>query len=219
MRRIVLTLAATAVALPVFAQSLPVRSGAAEPAEPTVGLFISPAGEPFRAREGQPYPLSDWFNRADADHNGALNFTEFDQDALGFFDVVDGNKDGRINGVENQAYENTIAPEILRDTPTTGRRTTGPGGRKVRSLSPRRTGPVQLRPPRKGAGFYALLNEPQPVSGADGDFNTIITREEWSAAARRRFGRLDVNADRALKLDELPVPPIVRWTAGEDPNG
>lgn len=220
MRRILLILAAAAVALPAYAQqTLPVRPGvAAEPPDPPEGLFISPAGEPFRARPGQPYPLPTWFNRADADQNGSLTFTEFEKDALAFFDVVDMNKDGRITGVESQYYESRIAPEILVDTPRTGRRASGPGGRRVRSLSPRRQTNAQLRPPRKGAGFFSLLNEPQPVAGSDGDFNTIVTRDEWSAAARRRFGRLDANADRMLKLDELPTPPIVKWAAGEDPT-
>ena len=52
-------------------------------------VFISPAGEPFRAPPDQPYPVADWFNRADADHDAALSRAEFKADSLAFFDRLD----------------------------------------------------------------------------------------------------------------------------------
>lgn len=212
MRRIILVLAALAAA-PALAQPH------------SAGLFISPAGEPFRASSGEAYPLPRWFSGADADGDGELSFAEFDKDALRFFDVLDTNKDGRINSMETKAYETSVAPEIVRKIPLLSeRRDDTVGGQPrdnqspIRVLPQRDSGPARLKPPREGAGFYALLNEPQPVSAADGDFNTIITRQEWTAAARRRFGRLDANGDRALRLEELPTPPVVTLAASMEPG-
>ena len=84
---------------------------------PTPGLFISPAGEPFRAQSGEAYPLPKWFAGADSDHDGGLTPTEFEQDSQRFFDVLDTNHDGKINNVETVAYETNVAPEIVRKIP------------------------------------------------------------------------------------------------------
>ncbi len=191
----------------IAAAALAATSVLAQPA-PTPGLFISPAGEPFRAAPGQPYPLPVWFAGADADHDGALSLAEFDKDALRFFDVLDTNHDGKINGPETRAYETNVAPEIVRKIPLLSDRASARPSDAMRVLPPPSGSATRLRPPNEGAGFYALLNEPQPVTGADIDFNTIITRQEWSAAAKRRFARLDKTADHRLRVDELPVPPV-----------
>lgn len=182
------------------------------------GLFISPAGEPFRSKPGEPYPLPVWFNGADADQSGSLSPAEFDADAQRFFGTLDLNKDNRIDGAETRAYERDVAPEIVRRVPLLSERSGAAGDPGDSGMSPMRTlrepptGGQRLRPPNEGAGFYALLNEPQPVTASDGDFNSLITRQEFSAAAKRRFTRLDANADRMLKLDELPVPPVQAGT-------
>jgi hypothetical protein len=187
---------------------------AAQP-EPPQALFISPAGEPFRAQPGEAYPLAKWFAGADANHDGALSATEFDADALRFFDVLDLNHDGKLTNLETQNYEDKVAPEIVRKIPLLSDRGPGRGSDPMKTLPTRSSGPARLRPPSEGAGFYSLLNEPQPVTGADTDFNTIITRAEWSAAAKRRFGRLDKNTDWSLRLDELPVPPAQQAAQAE----
>lgn len=182
------------------------------------GLFISPAGEPFRSKPGEPYPLPIWFNGADTDHNGSLTATEFDADAQRFFAVLDLNKDNKIDGAETRAYERDVAPEIVRKIPLLSERGGTAGDPGDSSISPLRVlrepqaDNNRLRAPNQGAGFYALLNEPQPVTASDGDFNSLITRAEFSAAAKRRFARLDANADRVLKLEELPVPPVQAGT-------
>ena len=199
MVRFAVLAAAVLLATPAFAQPAPAE-----------GLFISPAGEPFRAQPGEAYPLPRWFGGADADHDGALSPAEFDADALRFFDVVDLNHDGKLTNLEVQNYEDKIAPEIVRKIPLLSDRNPAIRSDAMKAMPARDEGKVRLRPPSEGAGFYALLNEPEPVTGADADFNTIITRAEWSAAAKRRFGRLDKNADRALRLDELPTPPVAQ---------
>lgn len=76
-------------------------------------LFISPAGEPFRAEPGSPYPVVVWFAGADADHDGALSRDEFVADSLRFFDRLDVDHNGVIDGFEVSAYETQVAPEIL----------------------------------------------------------------------------------------------------------
>ena len=36
-------------------------------------LFISPCGEPYRGRPGEPYPVVLWFKQADANHDGVID--------------------------------------------------------------------------------------------------------------------------------------------------
>lgn len=76
-------------------------------------VFISPAGEPFRAEPGAPYPVAAWFAGADTDHDGALTRDEFVADALRFFDKIDSDHNGVIDGFEVSTYETKVAPEIL----------------------------------------------------------------------------------------------------------
>ena len=73
-------------------------------------LFISPAGEPFRAPPGAPYPVVDWFNGADANHDGALSRDEFVADSVRFFNVLDMDHNGVLDGFEVSNYENHVAP-------------------------------------------------------------------------------------------------------------
>ena len=198
-----LLLLAALIATPSAAQPGP-------PDEGMGGLFISPSGEPFRGGEGRQA----WFARADTDPDGALTLAEFRADAMTFFKVLDANGDGKIDGFENQAYETRIAPEITRMSfPGEGggdRR--GPmGGDSQASHIPRGGGRPgggpQRGAPREGAARYGLLNEPQPVRGADGDLDWKITTEEWAKTAGKRFAILDTDGDGKLILATLPGPP------------
>ena len=152
-------------------------------------LFLSPSGEPFRGQDG----LADWFAGADADKNGALTLAEFRDDAMRFFKVLDADGDGQVDGPENSAYETKIAPEITRMDLGPG---TPPGKRPL----VRRT---DKREPRVGAARFSLINEAQPVRGADADLNQRVSSEEWAKAARRRFEILDTDQDGKLTLDAL----------------
>lgn len=76
-------------------------------------LFISPAGKPFRAPAGQPHPLDQWWREADGDHDGVLTRQEMVADAMAFFETLDVDRDGAIDGVEVTRYEKEIVPEIL----------------------------------------------------------------------------------------------------------
>lgn len=201
-RRLPLMIALSLTALPAAAQPGP-------PPEAMGRLFISPAGEPFRGGGG----LEAWFARADADHDGALTLAEFRADAMAFFKVLDANADGRIDGFENSAYETRIAPEITRMSfpgegggPSGGRRGPPPGMEREASRIPRGGGPRGASP-REGAGRYGLLNEPQPVRGADADLDWKVTAGEWAKAAGKRFAILDPDGDGRLTLATLPRPP------------
>jgi hypothetical protein len=200
----------------VAAQPTPAERIAPPPpgAPPGAGgrLFINPDGEPFRGPDGR----GAWFARADADHDGAITPAEFRADALLFFRVLDANHDGVVDGAENQVYEREIAPEITRlsidQSPPGGRGERGgsrrPGGQGGERAGGRK-GPGGVG--REGAARFGLLNEPQPVRGADANLDYRITADEWVRAAARRFALLDRSGDGIddgrLTLATLPPAP------------
>lgn len=159
-------------------------------------LFLSPSGEPFRTENG----LSDWFAAADADHDGALTLAEFRADAMRFFKVLDLDGDGWIDGPENSNYERKIAPEITQMSfggPGGGPR--GEGGKRKPFISKT----SKRQEPRQGAARFSLLNEAQPVRGADFDLNQRVSAEEWAKMAGRRFALLDTQATGKLTIHDL----------------
>lgn len=173
---------------------------------PGGGLFISPDGEPFRQGDGR----AAWFEGADANHDGALSLAEFRADAMRFFKVLDANGDGMIDGHENQLYETKIAPEITRMSFGAGPPRGGAGG------PPRGDGKRPKSAPigREGAARFSMLNEPQPVRGADVNLDYRITPEEWAKTAGKRFAILDKDDDGRLTLDTLPKAPGKRPEGG-----
>lgn len=183
-------------------------------------LFISPAGEPFRAEPGAPYPVAAWFAGADADHDGVLTRDEFVADCLRFFDRLDTDHNGVIDGFEVSAYETQVAPEILQGFQGDGRGEGGPpgGGRHGGGGGPpgggegrgggKRGGAGPMGGMLQGATPYSLLAEPQPVMASDGDFDRRITRAEAIKAAKARFTLLDTDGDGRLHLADLPKTPL-----------
>ncbi|MET3665987.1 hypothetical protein ABIC66_002605 [Caulobacter sp. 1776] len=171
-------------------------------------LFISPAGEPFRAPGGAPYPVAAWFDGADIDHDGLLTRDEFVADSLRFFTVVDADHNGVVDGFEVSAYETRIAPEIIGGAAPgsmrRGPRGLGQEGGDDDTPRQRSQGTNVLQ----GAALFGLIAEPEPVMASDGNFDRRITKDEAIKAAKTRFALLDTNKDGVLKLDELPKTPM-----------
>ncbi|MGZ3278630.1 MAG: hypothetical protein ACXU82_19095 [Caulobacteraceae bacterium] len=198
---------------------------------PRPSLFISPAGEPFRAGPGEPYPVAAWFRKADADGDGKLTRDEFVADAVRFFQVLDANHDGVIDGMELKAYETEIVPEITAERggpggtpgaaptfqrpeggggqgggPGGGRRggRRGGAGRPGGGGGQAQGGPGGGMPQAEGAAAYGLLGEREPVASADLNLNSRITLANFRTKAAQRFVRLDADGKGYLLLADLP---------------
>ena len=208
---LILILAGAALASPAAGQPR-------GPGGPGRGLFVSPAGEPFRRSEGAAQPMRAWFEQVDSDHDGALGWAEFEADFLRWFGLLDADHDGEIAPAEVARYEQQILPEMQS-------RVGGYGGmRMMRSRSEPR-GPYERAGTRRGlqnrgsrgrgggmaaqmalmsgAARFVLLPIAHPVMDADINFNRGVTREEFSQAAARRFAMLDSAHTGRLTLDQL----------------
>ena len=163
-------------------------------------LFVSPMGEPFRAPDG-PDPETTWFAQADTNHDGSISRAEFRADALRFFKLLDVNGDGKLNDMEMHRYEVEVAPEIVQTTLDTSL--------DKSTATDFKGDPVQqtLSPVRQGASFFGVIDDPEPVRSADGDFNMKVTLDEWMAAADRRF-RILAGDNDGFKLSDLPKTPF-----------
>ena len=176
--------------------------------------FISPMGEPIRARTPNEDTLARWFNRADLNHDGFLTPDELQADAERYFtQVLDINHDGQIDPDELVRYEWQVAPEIQINSRFRHARAPGEpppkeekeqsadqpdGDRKVRDRDR-----YKLDDGPQGAARYSLLNLPEPVAAADADFNRSITLEEFKQAALDRFQLLDKKHQGRVTLQDL----------------
>lgn len=108
----VLTLALGLAGVAIEPSAAQPRPGSPEAAGFTQ-LFISPCGEPYRGRPGEPYPVALWFKQADLNHDGVIDRAEFRADHAGFFDALDADGDGVLNGEELAFYESHVAPDVF----------------------------------------------------------------------------------------------------------
>jgi hypothetical protein len=175
-------------------------------------VFIAPSGEPFRAYGDAPYPVAAWFAGADTNGDGKLDAAEFNADFLRFFDTLDQNHDGAIDGIERSRYESEVAPETL-------------GGSWYPKSQDQRnyewnagfSKDVNLpdvdRPERGsrevpiGAARYDLLGLPEPVAAMDIEVRGRISRRMAGDVAQMRFNQLDSQHRGYLTLDQLPRTP------------
>jgi Ca2+-binding EF-hand superfamily protein len=186
------------------------------PSEPIVvkghawAPFISPMGEPFRARSPADDTLARWFRKADRNHDELLTLDEMQADADRFFATLDADHNGEIEPEELIHYEWEIAPDIQ----VMSKRLPPPG--EANASHPKseagedeldQTRGRQHRPERgdglQGAARYALLNIPEPVAAADTNFDRGISLAEFRRAAIFRFQLLDLNRQGSLTLVDL----------------
>ncbi len=175
--------------------------------------FMSPMGEPVFGRTPREEGLAAWFAQADLNHDGSLTVDEMTADAERFFQTLDTNHDGEIDPDEISHYEQVIAPEVhtralaAAPTPATTGNQRGAGERHGGGRGHRGGGAFAGnfgdRDDEAGAGRYGLLQIPEPVVSADADFNRGVSREEFKAAAAKRFQMLDMTRSGRLTLSEL----------------
>jgi hypothetical protein len=187
--------------------------------------FISPMGEPFRAKTATDDTLADWFYQADSNRDGVLTQAEMQADARRFFERLDTDHDGQIGPDELANYEYEIAPDIQVMSKT--KRLPGQAAPAVRQADTAEGDvPLPRDRPRdrqrmrdedyaslgmgnalQGAARYALLNIPEPVAAADTDFNRAVTLQEFEQAAAARFQILDTAHQGRLTLAQLEAMP------------
>jgi hypothetical protein len=179
--------------------------------------FISPMGEPYRARTADDDTLADWFYRADRNRDGVLTIDEMQADAMRFFASIDDNHDGMIDPDELVHYEWEVAPDIQ----AMARTRRAPGQPAAPAAQPASSGEdrdwrshrrqrdsdseaaLGIGGALQGAARYGLLDMPEPVAAADTDFDRAITRDEFSRAAVARFQLLDSAHRGRLTLAQL----------------
>ncbi len=185
-------------------------------------LFISPAGQPFRAADEAPYPVTAWFKQADKDQDGRLTHAEFVADSAAFFKVLDTDGDGVLTSDEVSVYEQTIAPEIIGkpyQAALNGPRRFGRDGGLIwqaqlledlpMKVDPDDTDPATMRREANGvrpdgAAAYSLFNEPEPIMAADFNVDGRITRANFMTLANQHFTTLDAHQKGFVTLADLP---------------
>ena len=181
--------------------------------------FISPMGEPFRARTAEDDTLTKWFVQADGNRDGMLTGGEMLADADRFFATLDTNHDRQIDPDELVEYEWEIAPDIQvmsRTRPAPGHSMLGASdrNREHRHLDhPLADDDQASHVPGalQGAARYGLLNLPEPVAAADADLNRSISFAEFRQAAIARFQLLDGSGAGQLTLAQLQaLRPVLR---------
>jgi Ca2+-binding EF-hand superfamily protein len=184
------------------------------PAPPAKLVFLSPSGEPFRPTPSAPDPLKTWFDQVDVKRQGYIDRGEFRADAARFFKKLDENGDGVIDGFEVADYENKIVPELANEAvermlAAAAEHPSKRRGGEESHHGERRTEPSPSsagdhnRQARQQGGIQQLIGEPEPVSGADFNFDSHITLAEWMTATDQRFEILDQAKTGKLTLDEL----------------
>jgi hypothetical protein len=195
-------------------------------------VFISPAGQPFRAPQSAPYPVGTWFKQANKKGDGQLTHAEFVADAAAFFDTLDSHHAGVLDGFDIQTYERRVAPEILGYRvevgalgPTRWRfrlaqyGAGGPGGygggpaggmgapgepAGQYDHTSENPHPDRLDESDQGASPFSFFAAPEPVTEADTEFLGRVRKPDFLKLADRHFAVLDVGARGFLTVDKLP---------------
>jgi len=128
-----------------------------------------------------------------------------------YFAALDGNHDGKIDSMERMTYESEIAPEV--QVNSQWKRTRQETAAEARPSDDADRGDRWRRWDNdidgyqldglQGAARYGLLNLPEPVAGADADFDRFVSLDEFRRAALYRFQLLDRDSSGRLTLQDL----------------
>ena len=170
--------------------------------------FISPMGEPFRARSVTDDTLARWFAGADRNHDNVLTVDEMKADAERFFATLDLDHNGELDPEEIANYEYEIAPDVqvmsrTRAAPGTSLPTHKSERGRRRAADEMGDAALGFRGGLQGAARYGLLNMPEPVAAADTDFDRGVTLAEFRQAAIARFVLLDRTHSNRISLAQL----------------
>jgi EF hand domain-containing protein len=178
-------------------------------------LFISPMGEPFRANAAGARGIDLWFTEADANYDTRISHDEFIANANAFFPHVDANQDGALTSVEDTAYWQRTAPELVNGYAggePIGNTMLPDEHQRERGVTMSRQTDVTVQGPRRGGGqverpvgaqAYGLLGDAEPIMSCDANFDRRVTLAEFDACAERRFAMLDLNHDGFITPDEV----------------
>jgi hypothetical protein len=211
-------------------------------------LFMSPSGEPFHGEDGlgQWFARVDanhdgsidlaefradakaFFERLDANHDGVIDGFEiqayeqnvapemarYDFDNPQFGEGRGGGPPGGGIGRGGQGGGGRGGG---------GRGGGGGGGQRggQQQQQAQASGDQPQRPSargREGAARWSLINEPEPIAGADEDVNGRVTLAEFMKATDRRFATLDKANDGKLTLEKLK-PLLPRQGGPGGPRG
>jgi hypothetical protein len=169
-------------------------------------VFISPCGQPFRARDGAPYPVVDWFKQANKKGDGQLTHAEFTADAAAFFDALDLQHQGVLDPLDVEVYERRVAPEILGYRVAVSAlavpefrlwRAQVGGGNPTRPVVPPDAGEPLDNPKRTvldesgaGAAPFSFFAAPEPVTEADVDFRGLVRQADFLKFSDRHLADL-----------------------------
>lgn len=171
-------------------------------------LFISPMGEAFHANASGARGIDLWFTEADTNYDGRIAQSEFLANADTFFARIDANHDGALTSLEDTAYWQRNAPQVVSDDasgdPVDAHAPTESGGSSTHSMTYDNLDTHRLGTQRVlGAQPYGLLGDIEPVMSCDTNFDRRVTLDEFNQCAERRFVQLDSNHDGFFTPDEV----------------
>jgi len=164
---------------------------------PKAELLFSPNGEPLTGGPLGQAPcaevLARWFDRMDANHNGAISRDDFMADARTQFSRMDLDHDGKITPAELSEFRAPYAPppEPYRGGPNGGSNRGGPGG-----------GGQQRGGDSPGLTRSSVTQE-DPVMSADVHLLFRVSLEDFMAQADQVFTRLDKGRKGSLNRADL----------------
>jgi len=158
-----------------------------------VGTLYSPNGEPLNGGPlGHPKcedALGRWFDRVDANHDGAVDWPEFLADARRQFAVMDLDKEDALTPPVLARYRAPYAAELPPPRAPTQDELREGERRK------RRGDKVDVAPLGE--------DRPDPVMLADVTLRNRVTRDQFLAYAGRNFASLDADHDGRLTRAEI----------------